>query len=96
MRMSAVKSPSTRHDAAEASQKKTRSKRDLPRGAGALLDIDETAGMIGIGRRTLQERVTSREIACIKIGKAVRFHPDDIAAFIERNRVKAAGWKGAK
>lgn len=60
-----------------------------------LLDTNEAASALGIGRRTLQERVESREIACIKIGRAVRFHPDDLAAFIERNRVKAFGWKGA-
>jgi excisionase family DNA binding protein len=81
--MSAVKSQSTRRDAAEASLVK-------------LLDTNETADVIGIGRRTLQERVTAREISVVRIGKAVRFHPDDIAAFIERNRVKAAGWKEAK
>ena len=60
-----------------------------------LLDTDEAAAVLGIGRRTLQERVQSREIACVKFGKSIRFHPDDLAAFIERNRHKAAGWKGA-
>ena len=59
-----------------------------------LLDTDEAAAVLGIGRRTIQERVAARELACVKIGKAIRFHPDDIAAFIERNRHKVAGWKG--
>jgi excisionase family DNA binding protein len=61
-----------------------------------LLDTLEAADALGIGKRTLQERVAAREIAVIKIGKAARFHPDDLAAFIERNRVKAQGWKGSK
>jgi excisionase family DNA binding protein len=59
-----------------------------------LLDTNECAAALGIGRRTLQERVAACEIAVVKIGKSVRFHPDDIAAFVERNRRKARGWKG--
>jgi hypothetical protein len=42
----------------------------------------------------LQELVSSREVGCVRIGRAVRFHPDDLAAFVERSRVKAVGWKG--
>jgi excisionase family DNA binding protein len=59
-----------------------------------LLRIDEAAKVLGIGKRTLQERVEAREIACIRIGRAVRFHYDDLVAFIDKNRVKAIGWKG--
>jgi excisionase family DNA binding protein len=59
-----------------------------------LLNTTEAAAVLGIGKRTLQERVKAREIACVQIGRAVRFHPDDLAAFVERNRIKAAGWKG--
>jgi len=59
-----------------------------------LLDTTEAASALGIGRRTLQEKVQTREIACIKIGRAIRFHPNDLADFIERNLVKAQGWKG--
>jgi excisionase family DNA binding protein len=58
-----------------------------------LLDSLEAANALGIGKRTLQEKVAAREIGCIKIGRAIRFHPDDLAAFIERNRVKAQGWR---
>jgi excisionase family DNA binding protein len=61
-----------------------------------LLDSLEAADALGIGKRTLQEKVAAREIGCIKIGRAIRFHPDDLAAFVERNRVKAQGWKGAR
>jgi excisionase family DNA binding protein len=61
-----------------------------------LLDTNAAAAALDIGRRTLQERVEAKEIAVIRIGKSVRFHPDDLAAFVERNRQKAAGWKGSK
>lgn len=61
-----------------------------------LLNTEQAADRLAMGLRTLQERVAAREIGVIKIGKSVRFHPDDIEAFIERNRVKAIGWKEGK
>lgn len=61
-----------------------------------LFDTNETADILGIGRRGVQERVASRELACIKIGRSTRFSAQDIADFVERNRVKARGWKEAK
>lgn len=80
--MPEVKPLPPRRDAAETSHFK-------------LLNLDSAAEALGIGRRTLQERVASREIGCVKIGRAVRFHPDDLSSFVERNRVKSVGWKGA-
>jgi excisionase family DNA binding protein len=59
-----------------------------------LLNTDEAAASLSISRRTLQELVSAREVGCVKIGRAVRFHPDDLAAFVDKNRVKAVGWKG--
>ena len=61
-----------------------------------LFNTDEAASILGIGRRGIQERVASRELACIKIGRSTRFSAADIADFVERNRVKAQGWKGAR
>ncbi len=72
----------TRHGAAEAPFQ--------------LLDTNKAAAALGIGKRTLQERVAAREIAVVKIGKAIRFDIRDIEAFIDRNRRKAVGWKGGK
>lgn len=71
----------TRRDAAEASTDR-------------LLDTLETARFLGMGKRTVQELVADRKLAFIKIGRAIRFAPADLAAFVEANRVKAAGWKG--
>ena len=61
-----------------------------------LFNTTETADILGIGRRGVQERVASRELACIKIGRSTRFSAADIADFVERNRVKAQGWKGGR
>ena len=67
-----------------------------PEAAGALhlLTTDQAAEALGIGRRTLQERVEAREIACIKIGRADRFDPADIRRFVDARRIEARGWKG--
>lgn len=60
-----------------------------------LLTTNEAADALGIGRRTLQERVEAREIACIKIGRSIRFDPADLRRFVDARRVQARGWKGA-
>jgi excisionase family DNA binding protein len=62
----------------------------------SLLNTNQAAAVLGIGRRTLQELVAGREIGAIKIGKSIRFAQSDLEAFIERNRVKAIGWKGGR
>ena len=59
-----------------------------------LLNTEEAADCLGIGKRTLQELTASRKLAFIKFGRNVRFDPADLAAFAEKNRVKATGWKG--
>ncbi|MFZ9938136.1 MAG: helix-turn-helix domain-containing protein [Luteolibacter sp.] len=61
-----------------------------------LLDTSAAAAALGIGRRTLQEKMESREIGFVRIGRAVRFRPEDVQDFIERNRQKALGWKGGR
>lgn len=72
----------TRSDAAEKAS------------SNALLTTSEAALLLGIGKRTLQERMEAREIGCVKFGRSTRFSHQDIAEFIERNRVKPIGWKG--
>lgn len=71
----------TRRDAAEASIE-------------PLLDTLAAARVLGVGKRTVQELVADRKLAKVSIGRAVRFDPADLRAFVEANRVKAAGWKG--
>lgn len=59
-----------------------------------LLKLPEAAAMLSMGKRTVQERVAARELPVVKIGKSVRFDVRDLEAFIERHKLKAAGWKG--
>ena len=59
-----------------------------------LLITEQAAAFLGISKRTIQELTASRKLAFIKFGRNVRFDPADLAAFAEKNRVKAIGWKG--
>lgn len=74
--------PPTRRETAEVSQ------------LHPLLTTNEAAAALNQSRRTIQERCADGSLAFIKIGRSIRFHRDDIAAFIEKNRRKAVGWKG--
>lgn len=79
--MATITHATTRRDAAEASTDR-------------LLDTLETARFLGVGKRTVQELVADRKLAFVKIGRSIRFAPADLAAFVEANKIKAAGWKG--
>lgn len=59
-----------------------------------LFRTDDAASYLEIGRRTLQELVTNREIGFIKIGRSIRFDRADLDQFIDARRVQAKGWKG--
>jgi excisionase family DNA binding protein len=59
-----------------------------------LLNTDEAAAALGLSRRSLQEYIANRELACVRIGRSVRFHPQDLAEFVDRRRMKSHGWKG--
>lgn len=61
------------------------------------LNTLQAAELIGIAKRTLQEFMATNEITYVKIGKVVRFRPEDITAFIDRKLVKAsAGEEGSR
>lgn len=78
--MAHTNNATTRRDAAEASIE-------------PLLNTLAAARFLGMGKRTVQELVAERKLACIKIKRAVRFDPADLRAFVEANRVKAIGYK---
>ena len=54
-----------------------------------LLNTPSAAKFLGVGTRTIQELVADRKLACVKIGRSIRFDPADLASFVEANRVKA-------
>lgn len=56
-------------------------------GVARLMDTNQAAEYLAISKRSLQEKMAKREIAYVKIGKSVRFHPDDLKVFIDRHRI---------
>lgn len=51
-----------------------------------LIDINRVAKMLGISRSKAAELVRDGEIPKIKVGRAARYSPDDVRAYIERQR----------
>jgi excisionase family DNA binding protein len=63
--------------------------------SSALLNTPEAARFLSVSKRTLQELASERKVAQIKFGRNVRYSIADLEAFIDANRSKAIGWKGA-
>ena len=61
-----------------------------------LLTTNEAAGLLGIGKRTLQVLMAERKIPYLRIGRSVRLRTEDIEAFIESRLLKQQGWKGGR
>lgn len=61
--------------------------------ATRLLRITEVASQLGLSKRSVTNLLAARELAVVKIGRAVRFRQEDIDTFIGRKLVKPAGWK---
>ena len=59
-----------------------------------LINTGEAAGLLGIGKRTVQELMAARKLPYLRIGRSVRFRMEDITAFIEGQMVQRKGWKG--
>lgn len=55
-----------------------------------LLDIDELADRLGVTERFVRRLVEERRIPFLKIGKFVRFDPDDVERWINNQRVRQA------
>jgi excisionase family DNA binding protein len=52
-----------------------------------LLTVDQAAQRLGTGVRFVRRLVAERRIPFHKVGKYVRFHPDDVADYIRQGRV---------
>jgi predicted DNA-binding transcriptional regulator AlpA len=54
----------------------------------SLLDEKQVANLLGLSIQTLRnDRATRRRFPYVKIGKSVRYKPEDIAAVIEAGRI---------
>lgn len=61
---------------------------DLPTNDGALLDIEALAQRLSVSPRFVRRLVEERRIRFLKIGRHVRFDPDDVQEWIEAQRVE--------
>ena len=51
-----------------------------------LLLIDHVAESLGVSAKTVRRLIARRELAACRLGRLVRVHPDDLAAYIDRRR----------
>jgi excisionase family DNA binding protein len=51
-----------------------------------LLLIDDVANGLGVSTRTVRRLIARRELVACRLGRSVRVHPDDLAAYINRRR----------
>lgn len=63
--------------------------------SSTLLDVDQAAHRLGVTVRWMRRAVAQRRIPFVKIGHYVRFVPEELDAFIERNRVEQAAFGAA-
>jgi excisionase family DNA binding protein len=54
-----------------------------------LLTVEQTAQRLGTPVRFIRRLVAERRIRFYKVGKYVRFHPDDLTAYLAQGRVDA-------
>ncbi len=52
-----------------------------------MLTVEQAAQRLGTGVRFVRRLVSERRIRFYKVGKYVRFHPDDIAGYIQQGQV---------
>lgn len=53
-----------------------------------LLNMDETASLLGVKKSTLYALVMRKKITHVKLGKLTRFRPEDIQVYINKNLVE--------
>jgi excisionase family DNA binding protein len=51
-----------------------------------LLLIDQVAEGLGVSTRTVRRLIAKGELVACRLGRLVRVHPDDLAAYIDRQR----------
>jgi excisionase family DNA binding protein len=57
-----------------------------------LLTIEEAAEWLNTTPRHVRRLVFERRIAYRKVGRYVRFHPDDLAEYVATHRVQAGDY----
>lgn len=58
-----------------------------------LLNATEAADALSIGTRKLWELTNCGDIPCVRIGRAVRYDPEDLKSWIQRNKTRGPAWR---
>ncbi|GAB1431577.1 hypothetical protein MASR2M29_02020 [Spirochaetota bacterium] len=53
------------------------------------LNTDQVMELLGVSRQTIHNWTCSKKITCYKFGKTLKFHINDIKAYIESTRQEA-------
>lgn len=53
-----------------------------------LLTVAEAAAELAVHPKTVRRLVERGELAAVKVGAAVRLHPDDLVSFIDAHRTR--------
>jgi excisionase family DNA binding protein len=61
-------------------------KHERQQSCSRLLLIDQVAEGLGVSSRTVRRLIARRELVACRLGRSVRVHPDDLAAYIDRRR----------
>jgi excisionase family DNA binding protein len=48
--------------------------------------IDEVAAILRVSTKTVRRLIDKRELTPCRLGRSVRVHPDDLAAYVNRQR----------
>ena len=56
-----------------------------------LLDIEQAAERLNVSPRFIRRLIAQRRIDYLKIGKFIRFQPDELDSWIENQRVQHVG-----
>jgi len=59
--------------------------------APALKNFQEAAECLNCSIRTLRSLVAAQAISCVRIGRRIYFTDDDLAAFVDRQRIQGRG-----
>ncbi|QIK83173.1 helix-turn-helix domain-containing protein [Sanguibacter sp. HDW7] len=54
-----------------------------------LVDTSAAAEILGVSPRTVRRLAAERRIPAVHVGRAVRFEVDDLAAFVDANKIPA-------
>ena len=61
-----------------------------------LLNMQQVSEMLSLGKRKVWELTNCHELTCVRIGRAIRYRPQDVRAFIEAHRDRRLSWREAE